>query len=143
MQPDPAPLDGRPVKILVSGSRHFTDRAYIYRKLDTVAEHYAGQTIEIIEGAAPGADRICREWAEERGHRVQTFYARWIQDGRRVAGPQRNQRMVNYGAALALFFPLPGSRGTHDCRRKAKAAKIPDVLFDYVAETAPHPERLF
>lgn len=42
-----------------------------------------------------------------------------------AAGPRRNQTMVDRRPAVCLGFPMPGSRGTADCMRRAAAAGIP------------------
>jgi hypothetical protein len=46
-----------------------------------------------------------------------------------AAGPYRNQEMVDAGAAVCLAFILPGSRGTIDCVKRARAAGIPTLEF--------------
>ncbi|MFE2994168.1 hypothetical protein ACFXG4_04040 [Nocardia sp. NPDC059246] len=58
-------------------------------------------------------DNNCRHRPRRPGERCAT------------AGPLRNQHMVDLGADECRGFPLPGSRGTYDCMRRAERAGIP------------------
>lgn len=131
-------------RILVTGSRDWTDRAAI---ADAIAEHltvspepdayglaaidWEGHTI--VHGDAPGADTIAARLAVAWGMEIEPHPAYWQQLGR-GAGPRRNTEMVAAGADVCLTFATStGSRGTLDCARKARAAGIP--VHDYGVST--------
>lgn len=94
-------------RILVTGSRHWTDRQAIREALASVWHPEA----VLVHGAAPGADTLAAACWSHWGGRVEAWPARWRTEGR-AAGPLRNRRMVAAGADLCLAFPLPGSTGT-------------------------------
>ncbi len=128
--------DPNAVRVLVTGSRTWTDRATIKKVLSELPP----QCTIIHGGCETGADRIADEVAKELGLRTEVHPARWDEEGR-GAGPLRNQRMVDEGADFCLAFRQPGpSRGTDDCVRRAKAAGIevrmvePDLTLQGVAQ---------
>lgn len=138
------------MRILVTGSRSWSDRDTIYRTLnDVVTEHGLwlepdeyGNTLPspdvvIVHGGAEGADRIAGVWAigellEPEVHRPD--YESWP---RRVAPQKRNEKMVRLGADICLAFILPcalpgcrrprphGSHGASRCADLAEKAGIP------------------
>jgi hypothetical protein len=101
----------------------------VYEALDEL--HRLMQITLMGHGAAPGADTLCRCWAERRGvtHTGARFKAEWTRYGK-AAGPIRNRQMLmDVDPCLVLSFP--GDRGTLDCTRKAIAREIPCiVVFD-------------
>lgn len=118
------------MRVIFTGSRHWTG---IY------GEHRAGTVLMglevfttiissplvIVHGDCPeGLDGIVDRWAIRHGYEPERHPARWGQFGKQ-AGHIRNQEMVNQGADMCLGFPLPGSRGTVDCMRRAQLAGIP------------------
>lgn len=117
------------MRILVTGSRHWTDREAIEQALIDVTEEYVQLTHVLIHGDALGADTLSSqivldwveqgvEWATER------FPADWTKHGRK-AGPIRNVQMLAEGKPdICLAFPLPGSKGTWDMIRKANKAGV-------------------
>lgn len=111
------------MKVLVTGSRNWTDERAIYDALDRY--HGEDERIEaIIEGGATGADRIARKWGNGRGLPVLTIEANWDFYDRK-AGPIRNGWLLKYGQPdLVLAFPMPDSRGTWDTVKKAMAAGV-------------------
>jgi SLOG family YspA-like protein len=116
------------MRLLVCGSRTWTDRARLRQVLDqVVAEHSDGQVV-LIEGDARGADRLAGQLARERGWRLEHYPADWTRQGR-AAGFQRNARMLQQGRPdLVVAFtvgPLHESRGTADMVRRARAAGVP------------------
>jgi hypothetical protein len=109
-------------RLLVCGGRDFTDRAHVWATLDRVnAKRPVGL---VIHGAARGADTLGAEWAVERNVEVWAFPARWEQDGRRAAGPKRNQRMLDVGQPQGVVA-FAGGSGTADMIRRAEAAGLP------------------
>ena len=111
------------MRVLVTGSRDWTDRRVIYDALDRF--HGESERIEaIIEGGARGADRIARQWGAGRGLPVLTIEANWsFYSGN--AGHIRNGWLLKYGRPdLVLAFPLPQSKGTWDMVKQAMAAQV-------------------
>ena len=113
------------MRILVTGSRNWTDREAIEEALTgIVAPDYTSRGAVLIHGAARGADRIAHELAREwEGWTVDAYPADWKKHGNR-AGPIRNSEMLGAYPDICLAFPLPGSKGTWDMVRKASAAGI-------------------
>ncbi|GAB2666505.1 SLOG family protein [Nocardia goodfellowii] len=112
------------LRILLTGSRSWTDRTTVHQAL---AEHHNQDiALTVVHGDNPhGADRIARNWCIRHTDVTEERHpADWERHGK-AAGPIRNAHMVELGADLVLAFPLPSSRGTHDCINRAKTAGIP------------------
>jgi len=113
------------VRLLVCGGRDFTDRD----KLENILEGFEFENIIecVIEGEAPGADTMAREWAEGIGIDVKKFPADWKRYGR-AAGPKRNQQMLVEGKPTYAFAfydrPRQFSKGTADMVTRLKKAGI-------------------
>lgn len=119
------------VRILVTGSREWTDRSLIRSVL--LGYTYSLDPV-LVHGGARGADTIAaQEFAELFGERgtVETHEADWDRYGP-SAGPVRNAAMVALGADVCLAFPLGESRGTRGCMALAEKAGIP--VLDYGRE---------
>jgi hypothetical protein len=101
--------------------------------LSTIAEDTADT---LIEGCAPGADRMSEEWAHDLAGRSVLkkhlhFPANWAEEGK-SAGPRRNIRMLEEGKphfVVALHDDLDNSRGTGHMVKIARAADIPVYTF--------------
>lgn len=106
------------MRLLVCGGRKFSDRDGMYKVLDS----YEGVEV-LINGKAPGADSLAREWAVERGIEPEDYPADWDRYGKRSAGVIRNWQMLREGKPdLVVAFPGPDSKGTWhmvDIARKA------------------------
>jgi hypothetical protein len=116
------------MRLLVCGSRTWTDQARLRQVLDqVVSEHDDGQ-VTVTEGDARGADRLAGQLARERGWRLERYPADWTREGR-AAGFRRNARMLREGRPdLVVAFtvgPLAESRGTADMVRRAQEAGVP------------------
>ena len=110
------------MRILVCGSRDWTDREALDDALDRVSD--VVRVTEIVHGDARGADRMAGEWAKARGIPVTAFPADWQNLGRK-AGPVRNRVMLDLSQAqLVVAFPLPGSVGTLDMIAVARKAGV-------------------
>jgi YspA, cpYpsA-related SLOG family len=125
------------MRLLVCGSRTWTDRARLWQVLDwLVAEHGDGQ-VTVIEGDARGADRLAGQLARRRGWALELYPADWTRHGR-AAGFRRNARMLREGRPeLVVAFtvgPLAASRGTADMVGRARAAGVPVQVI-----TSDHP----
>jgi hypothetical protein len=117
-------------RVLVTGSRYWTDQGAIHRALFTV-EHIAlsakppGGPFTLVQGGARGADSIAASWAHSRvGWAVEEFRADWDRHGRK-AGPIRNREMIKSGVDICLAFLHERSRGAKGCADMAEAAGIP------------------
>lgn len=116
------------MRLLVCGSRLWTDRNDLFRVLDRV--HAKVAVTELIQGGARGADALAADWAQARGIPCRTFDADWKQHGKR-AGAIRNQQMLDEGspdAVVAFAIDLSSSRGTADMINRARRRELPVFL---------------
>ena len=135
----PADTGEGDVVILITGSRDYTDRAFLYSALDRAREFYTGRRIVIRHGAARGADTLGSNWVDSIGN------FRLVDedpmppdpaDAWPAAGMIRNARMVRKGALWCLGFvnqcrrpqcanrPVHGSHGAEGCLEMAENARI-------------------
>ena len=123
------------MRILITGSRDWKGVADIVNAIWEYAMNPNSDVIAgtvIVHGDCPtGADNIADHMANELGITVERHPANWALYGK-SAGPLRNQEMVDLGADICLAFPLPESRGTWDCIRRARAAGIPVMISDAI-----------
>jgi hypothetical protein len=118
-------------RVLVTGSREWTDKAALYAVLDEVlAEH---PSLVVVNGQCPrGADAMAVSWVMDRWTFAEADVAHedhpadWVGYGKQ-AGFIRNAAMVALGADLCLAFYKQGAgnKGTDHCARQAEAAGIP------------------
>lgn len=108
-------------RVLVCGSRTYSDRAQLYRVLD--AAHAANPIELLIAGGAPGADSLAVDWAGMASVKAQVFNADWERYGN-AAGPIRNQQMLDEGKPH-LVIAFPGKKGTANMVKLAEAAGVP------------------
>lgn len=113
-----------PIRILVTGSRNWNDRALVHARLD----HWLTQgPLVVVHGACPtGTDLHASEWAHAHqadGVREEPHPADWDAHGR-SAGPQRNKHMASLGAHHCEAFILNGSLGATGCATDAEQAGI-------------------
>lgn len=127
------------MRILVTGSRDWTDRAAIMRAIDAVLFEVGNRNegvSTIVSGACPtGADALAEEVASALNMQVERHPADWTAHGK-AAGFRRNAEMVALGADACLAFlgdctsqtcrhPAPHfSHGTSDCMNRAINAGI-------------------
>jgi hypothetical protein len=104
--------------------------------------------IELMHGCADGAATIGGHWAKHNGILVRERPADWegpcgteCQPGHRrrnrrgteycpLAGPRRNQGMVDEKPELFVAASYRKSSGTADCARRARKAGIPVLLLE-------------
>lgn len=113
--------------VLVTGGRHFADRAFLFRELDKVRDEAGTGGLHIIHGGASGADALAGEWAEQRGVTCTPYPAHWKRLNGSVdfaAVPKRNQRMLDMGKP-DLVVAFAGLTGTADMVRRAVKAGVP------------------
>ena len=112
------------MKILVTGSRTWTDVGVLEFALRRVCAAYDPQAIVIVHGAAQGADLLAAKYAHRHDLRTERHPADWQRYGK-AAGVIRNAEMVAAGADLCLAFIRDGSRGATHCADLAEKAGIP------------------
>jgi len=106
------------MRVLVCGGRDFKDWQLLHAELDNLKP----PATHIIHGTARGADKLASDWAQSRNIPETRFRAEWEIFGR-AAGPLRNQKMLMEGKP-DLVVAFPGSAGTADMVRRAKAAGV-------------------
>lgn len=113
-------------RVLVTGSRDWTDRQMVANALHEQRMLDPDQRIIVVHGNARGLDALAAWWANATGNIAEAYPADWSLG--MSAGHIRNQKMVNLGADVCLAFPRPGSKGTWDCMRRAEAAGISVIV---------------
>ena len=129
-----------PVRVLVTGSTTWSDRAAVWDSLDRLLAWH-GQVVVVHGARAHGADAHAHEWVAVRGCEgccvTEEAHPPERATIRRGAVPARNARMVRVGADLCLTFidscsaptcrrqDLHGSHGAVDCATRAQLAGIP------------------
>jgi hypothetical protein len=139
--PDPStPHDRTAFRILVTGSRTWDDKEFIWNVLDLALAEL--RDVTVVHGACPkGADAIAHGWVRHQlvnggGEvRAERHPADWSTHGR-AAGFRRNAEMVQLGADLCLAFVRDGSRGASNCADLAERAGIEVRRFEYYAHSS-------
>jgi hypothetical protein len=123
-------------RVLVCGSRGWTDRALIERVLR------AHGPAVIVHGAARGGDRIAAGVAERLGWPVEPHPADWRRHGK-SAGPRRNLAMLDRHPVLVIAFTLlpGGTPGTRHTLTNAYRRGIPVVIVTPDGDIAIHTPR--
>lgn len=128
------PEPGKPPRLMITGSRTWTDRTAIR---DALREWWdsTGRNPEavLVSGACPnGADRICEELWEHNGLPVERHPANWRPGGvyNRRAGYDRNEAMADTGPDYILGFRHNKSGGTTHAFTYAQSKGIPGKLID-------------
>jgi len=142
------------VRVIVCGSRNWTDENAIEREIGNVIRLYgygAFKEITIVHGdngydahghalppfkpdelAVRGADKLAGKVARRLLLKVEQHPAFWKQMAAKglpktAAGPVRNQEMLDAGVDLVIAFHpnILESKGTLDMFKKAVKAKVP------------------
>lgn len=121
------------LRVLVTGSRTWTDYATIHNRLAGLRYGHNKGPMVVVHGACPrGADQIASEWVQALRHPDVTeerHPADWSGLGK-PAGYVRNAEMVALGADLVLAFIHDGSRGATHCAGLAEKAGIQTLRFE-------------
>lgn len=123
------------MRVIVTGSRDWPDQERVWRALDLAYENKPlhSRVFIVVHGGARGVDRMAMAWVRGklRDGALDIFHemhqAQWKQNDKfvKAAGHQRNQRMVDAGATLALAFIRNNSPGATGCLRMVERAGIP------------------
>jgi hypothetical protein len=111
--------------VIVSGSRHWADRAAIERRLGKYPEGAL-----VLHGAATGADSLAAEVASTLG--MTPVPHPYFGELNTQGGPVRNSLLIELGKVYESYryrvsveaFPMPDSVGTLDLIAKARKAKF-------------------
>ncbi len=138
------------MRILVTGSQLWTDKAFVFEELDWIYETYFLPSEDepwefiVVHGACPnGADSFADEWVTLRKSQgipyisAEPHPADWKSPRKRGAGYARNAEMVKLGADRCLAFIHNGSPGSTHCAGLAKKAGIETTIFrstDYMSQ---------
>lgn len=110
-------------KVIVAGSRGFTDYDLLCDKLDHMLSKVKKEII-IVSGTAKGADQMGERYAKDRGYRCLRLPAEWDTHGKR-AGYIRNEDMARISDGAVLFWDgkSPGTKHMSDLADKHKLQK--------------------
>lgn len=127
------------MRILVTGSRNWTDVKAIERALDDAVRDNKDPIVFLIHGGCRGADMLTDAIVRLRAEQfwvIEVYEANWKAYGN-TAGFIRNQEMVDRKPDVCLAFIKPcqksacskpkphDSHGAADCVERAKAAGVP------------------
>lgn len=130
-------------RVLITGSRTWTDTPSIVRVLHQL-HAWQAERLVIVHGACPdGADAIADTWCRRHHVSAEPHPAQWARFGR-SAGHRRNTAMVNTKPALCLAFIRDNSPGATGCADAAEKAGITTVRFRHDQADRCHlPHRVF
>ena len=114
-------------KVIVAGGRDFDD----YKTLCEVCDYMLSKQnhVEIVSGAARGADKLGETYSKERDYWLTQFLAAWDTHGK-AAGYIRNKQMAEYADALIAFWD-GRSKGTKHMIDLAKEYNLKIKIVHY------------
>lgn len=122
------------LRIIIAGGRDFNN----YNLLNSTISNYLKENtnnVEIISGAARGADQLGEQFAIEYGYQIKRFSANWNLYGK-SAGPIRNRKMAEYasdGQGVLFAFWDGKSRGTKSMINLAKKYGLEVHVVNYMS----------
>lgn len=112
------------MKIIVAGSRTFTDKEKVFAFLDKSKF----EITEVVSGGANGVDKIGEEWAVSKGIPIKRFLPHYSIDNPKMAPLLRNVDMGNYADGLIAVW-LNKSHGTeHMIKTMKKLGKKVEIM---------------
>lgn len=119
-------------RVIIAGCRDFDDYEGLKRSCDKLLKDETN--IEIISGAAPGADTLGEKYAKEKGFDLEVKKADWKRFGK-SAGFIRNKEMLDYALEsnnpILIAFWDGKSRGTKGMIEITKEAKVKVFIIEY------------
>lgn len=128
-------------RVIVAGSRGFSDFKLMCESLDYFLQHY--EHVVIVSGTAEGADKLGEEYAQLRGLYYATFPADWYPNGKgpyikgkgyagldRSAGYKRNVQMGDYANGAVLYWD-GSSKGTGHMRDICVQKDLPHRIVNF------------
>jgi len=115
------------MKVVIAGTRTFNDYEMLKKACDFLLQ--SQDEIEIVSGAANGADKLGERYAAEMGYPIKKFPADWEGKGKR-AGFIRNSEMAEYADAVIVFWDGL-SRGSEMMIKLAKEKGLPTKIYRY------------
>ncbi len=117
------------MKLLVCGDRNYEDSDLLFSILNEL--HREHKVVEVVHGAAKGADILGHIWAHHNGVKATPVYADWKQFGR-AAGTIRNNKMLEMQPDLVVAFHknISESKGTISCLKAAEKLGIKTLLIE-------------
>ena len=107
--------------VLVTGGRKFTDRDFVWRRMDQAASSFP--PFVVVTGACPeGVDKFAEQWAKSRQQPYIGVPAKWFVHGE-AAGPLRNREMLDMWKIDAGIV-FPGGSGTKHMAQLLEKAKV-------------------
>ena len=113
--------------IAISGSRHATDRDYIFSMIERTLDRFSDITHIFVGDCPTGVDKFVLEYCRENNVQNTVFKADWNKY-KRGAGPRRNEEMLKH-ADMLLAFPGPDSKGTVNAINIAVRKGITRVVY--------------
>lgn len=123
-----------PPRLLITGSRGWTDRAVIRDALRAWWDSTGRdpEAILVSGKCAKGADKICEEVWAHNGLTLELHPAEWRPGGvyNKRAGYDRNEAMVDTAPDHLIAFVLDGSGGASHCLLYAQKKGIPFTIHE-------------
>jgi hypothetical protein len=108
------------IRLIVAGSRTITDEAFVFNEIQKMIEELTLQNpseIIIVEGEAPGVDRLAKIYAQMAGLKYRSMRADWERYPK-MAGFISNQFQAMYSTHLLALIEKD-SPGTKDMIERA------------------------
>lgn len=98
------------MKLIISGSRSFTDYAFLCGTAQRVNDK-VDEITEVIFGGLRGAEELGKQWAEENGIKIRFVLQNKSKDGENAI-KVRNKAMCEYADAALIFWDgeSPGTK---------------------------------
>lgn len=117
------------MKVIIAGGRHYNDYQTLKEICTKILINCGSVDIEIVSGAAQGADSLGEQFAKEMGYKIKQFPADWNKHGK-AAGPIRNSEMAKYSDVLIVFWDSK-SKGTKHMIDVAKKNELQVRVYKY------------
>lgn len=120
------------IRLCVAGSRKITDQTFVFSEIQKMIETLDKENpseIIIVEGEAPGVDRLAKDYAKLSGFKYRPMPADWDRYPK-MAGFIRNQFQAMYSTHL-LALIAEDSPGTKDMINRAAKESLMVKIVEY------------